>query len=254
MTRKLLLKQPTGGIQDDMIRDDDYLIANVPIYGTKDANRHFWTKLESVVDDNSPEGSFIYELFCLSAALSSDHMAATVHVDGLIRICQFGRRRDMDDTISLATCDFEESGTYSFHGHGIESYPGYRLETFETTFHCHGILGAFRFQRDTSSMSIWTCTDLELLFSRIPRFGIERFAHQGETPQHDEKVAIRSSVRANAGRLAWMCRACRPDAMFRTFSLRRRIAESPEQASSLVRDTINTTRVSERYDVPVFGG
>ena len=44
LTRKLLLRQPKGGLPDDAVKLDDRLLAQVPIYGTTDAGRGFWKR------------------------------------------------------------------------------------------------------------------------------------------------------------------------------------------------------------------
>ena len=46
-TTPLLLSQPRGGIPDDEVSWEDFLLALVPIYGTKAAGRSFWKKLRS---------------------------------------------------------------------------------------------------------------------------------------------------------------------------------------------------------------
>ena len=53
LTRIVLMRQPRGGLPDDSVKynstdhtNDDYLLAQVPIYGTGDASRGWWTKAE----------------------------------------------------------------------------------------------------------------------------------------------------------------------------------------------------------------
>ena len=47
MSRKLLLRQPKGGLPG--LDSDVRLLANVPIYGTRDAGRGFWKRLRLVL-------------------------------------------------------------------------------------------------------------------------------------------------------------------------------------------------------------
>ena len=49
MDRIMLLQAPDGGIPG--YPDQEYMIARVPIYGTRDAGRQFWKRLRKVMID-----------------------------------------------------------------------------------------------------------------------------------------------------------------------------------------------------------
>ena len=50
--RIILYRIPKGGIPEEGVYEGDVLAARVPIYGTKDAGRGFWTQLKDVVLEN----------------------------------------------------------------------------------------------------------------------------------------------------------------------------------------------------------
>ena len=58
-TTPLLLSQPRGGIPDDDVSWEDYLLAPVPIYGTKAAGRSFWKKLRKVMREAGLKENFV---------------------------------------------------------------------------------------------------------------------------------------------------------------------------------------------------
>ena len=49
MDRVILYRIPKGGIPEEGINEGDVIAARVPIYGTKDAGRGWWLKLNDVV-------------------------------------------------------------------------------------------------------------------------------------------------------------------------------------------------------------
>ena len=53
LDRLLLLKPPPGGLPDPDYEDGEAMIlARVPIYGTQDAGRKFWTRLRETITAN----------------------------------------------------------------------------------------------------------------------------------------------------------------------------------------------------------
>ena len=44
LSKRLLLKQPKGGLPDPSINESDRRLAFVPMYGTRDAGRGLWCK------------------------------------------------------------------------------------------------------------------------------------------------------------------------------------------------------------------
>ena len=82
LTRKLLLRQPKGGLPGLLY--DDRLLAKVPIYGTRDAGRGFWKKLRSILT-----GVGLVENYILKATYSyaKDGLILCImgtHVDDLL--------------------------------------------------------------------------------------------------------------------------------------------------------------------------
>ena len=85
LIRKLLLRQPKGGLQDDSVRPDDRLLAQVPIYGTRDAGRGFWKRLRQVLLDQGLQENFIF-VACYTYT-NAEHRVLLIlvtHVDDLI--------------------------------------------------------------------------------------------------------------------------------------------------------------------------
>ena len=52
MDRVLLYRIPRGGIPEEGIEEGAVIAARVPIYGTRDAGRNFWLKLQGVSNQN----------------------------------------------------------------------------------------------------------------------------------------------------------------------------------------------------------
>ena len=90
LARILLMRQPRGGIPDHEIKfyggnheDNDYLLAQVPIYGTTDAGRAFWKKLRATLDiSGCKENMILHALYAYTR--NNEIMVMTSgHVDAL---------------------------------------------------------------------------------------------------------------------------------------------------------------------------
>ena len=89
-TRPLLLRQPKGGIPDDDVNDEDYLLALVPIYGTKDAGRSFWKRIRSVMLESGMVENFVFKA-CYSYAIDGViQIIMATHVDDIVWACRPG--------------------------------------------------------------------------------------------------------------------------------------------------------------------
>ena len=79
------MKPPPGGLPDPDYADGETMIlARVPIYGTEDAGRKFWTRLRSVIVSNEyREGKIAKAMYVIEVDHDVKAMLIT-HVDDLI--------------------------------------------------------------------------------------------------------------------------------------------------------------------------
>ena len=87
-TRTLLRSQTRGRIPDDNVSLTDFLLALVPIYGTKDAGRNFWKRLHSVMCDCGLESNHIFKACYSYARNGKVLLISPTHVDDLICACK----------------------------------------------------------------------------------------------------------------------------------------------------------------------
>ena len=91
LTRIMLMRQPRGGLPDDNIiydstdhSNDDYLLAQVPIYGTGDAGRGWWKKLKTVITNTGmKQNRFLPAMYHLTID-GEPQVMMTTRVDDLL--------------------------------------------------------------------------------------------------------------------------------------------------------------------------
>ena len=96
LTRILLMRQPRGGLPDPEVKYDrynpehnDYLLAQVPIYGTGDAGRGWWKKLRLILTEAGLVENKFLKAFYHVTKDSKPQLMMTTRVDDLL----WGRNR-----------------------------------------------------------------------------------------------------------------------------------------------------------------
>ena len=197
LVRKLLLKQPPGGLvqydEDDGLLPDDYLLANVPIYGTRDAGRGLWKKLRNTFRAHGfKENRIIKALY--SIVDENNRVVAMVgtHVDDILWACE----PEVDHIVEASMAEFEcgSDDIYNFTYCGIEVKQN--EETFDIEITCEA-----------------TTKQLQPI-----RIAPGRAKQVFDNVTKDEEEQLRSVV----GSLAWVARRCRPDLRYRVSRLQTR--------------------------------
>ena len=80
----LVLQQPDGGLPDDSIAHDDYLLANVPIYGTSAAGRGLYFRLRTLFLQHGLRENFVVAALYSYSADGEVWIMIGTHVDDLL--------------------------------------------------------------------------------------------------------------------------------------------------------------------------
>ena len=187
-----MLRQPKGGIPDDDVNAEDYLLALVPIYGTKDAGRSFWKRMRSVMLESGMVENFVFKA-CYSYAVDGViQIIMATHVDDIVWACLPGAEPSVKKLKSILTFGAEDEGAFRYCGKEIFQDP------------------------NTFTVKI-TCTATTMKMKEID-IDPERLKNLALEANKDEKEAMTTQV----GILAWIARSCRPSIAYRVSALQGR--------------------------------
>ena len=179
MTRTLVLRPPKGGLPD--VPEGSLLLAQKPVYGTKDAPRGFWRRLHRVCLQLGlravPYENAAYVLTDSAGKLKGVMVS---HVDDLLW-CGDG---DMDDIMTKLQAEFK-FGT---------------LEVNDSFTYCGRLIS-----QDASGIRV-TCPNVACKVRPIS-LTTDRKHNRGGKATENEISQLRSVV----GSLNWVTRVCRPD-------------------------------------------
>ena len=119
-TTPLLLSQPRGGIPHDDVSWEDYLLALVPIYGTKAAGRSFWKKLRKVMHAAGLKENFVLKACCSWARNGVVMIIIATHVDELVWACRPEAEKCIAIIKSMLTLGAESEYSFRYCGKEIE--------------------------------------------------------------------------------------------------------------------------------------
>ena len=187
MTRTLVLMPPKGGLPD--VPEGSLLLAQKPVYGTKDAPRGFWRRLHRVCLELGlravPHENASYILTDKRGSLKGVMIS---HVDDLL----WCGDEDMDRVMHNLQMKFA-FGT---------------IETKDEFNYCGRVIS----QTETGIKI--TCPNLACKVRPVAMTS-ERRAHRGDKATENEISQLRSVV----GSLNWLTRVCRPDLAYQVHRL-----------------------------------
>ena len=184
LAKPLVLRQPAGGLPDD-VQPDDRMLAFVPIYGTKDAGRGLWRRIRKVFISVG-----LRENFVMSAlySYSKDGVAMVLvatHVDDVLWACD----PEASDVMKAVTTElaFGTLEERSFRFCGVE------------------------IQQDDDFTIRVTCekTSRKLELIDIPE-------HRSKDPTSPCTANEQEALRSVTGGLMWITRSCRPGIAYGT--------------------------------------
>ena len=179
MTRTLALRPPKGGLPG--VPEGSLLLAQKPVYGTKDAPRGFWRRLHRVCLELGLR-AVPYENAAYVLADSAGKLKGVMvsHVDDLL----WCGDRDMDDIMAKLQAEFK-FGT---------------LEINDSFTYCGRLIS-----QDAGGIRV-TCPNVACKVRPIS-LTAERKSNRGGKATENEVSQLRSVV----GSLNWVTRVCRPD-------------------------------------------
>ena len=210
LERKLLLKAPKGGIPG-LVAEGSFLLALVPIYGTKDAGRGLWRRVFRVcTGDAGLTENFVFSALYHYAEAGDTKIMLATHVDDLIWACKTGYEDKVQTIINTLLLGKHERGSFRFCGLEYVQH-----ENYEVTKTC---------QATTEKMN-----------------GVKVVTPKpaGEDPEdilttQDEQQDLQSCV----GSLAWVCRMCRPGHCCPTSKLQSVVQKPTLQDLILANETV----------------
>ena len=194
LDRAILFRQPPGGLPGVSL--DAMLVARVPVYGTKDAGRGFWLKLEAVVvgsHDNFRQNRILPAFFQLEVDGDLKALLCS-HVDDLVWACKPDYQYAIDIVLEAFDVGRTEKNKFRYCGKDIEQ----DTRTFDVTV---------------------TCVDNTEKIQPI------QYDHGRKltAPVLDHEL---SQLRSVVGSLSWIARQCRPDISYRVSRLQSRMKEA----------------------------
>ena len=137
LTMILLFRQPRGGLPDENVKPDDYLLAHVPIYGTKDAGRGFnprgfWKRVRKVaLEAGLKENHAVEALYTWTDEPGTAKLMLATHVDDVLWACTPDAEHIIEQFRSQFEWGSEEVGTFRYCGKNIV-----QKEDFSITVNC----------------------------------------------------------------------------------------------------------------------
>ena len=131
-TTPLLLSQPRGGIPDDDVSWEDFLLALVLIYGTKAAGRSFWKRLRMVMRAAGLKENFVFKACCSWERDGVVMIIIATHVDDLVWACRPEAENGITKIKSMLTLGVESEYSFRYCGKEIEQ----DKETFSIEVTC----------------------------------------------------------------------------------------------------------------------
>ena len=126
MDRIMLLQAPDGGIPGHP--GQEYMIARVPIYGTRDAGRQFWKRLRKVmIDAGFRENTIMPAVY----SYSKDGKVMAVcgsHVDDLLWANDPSVDHMVDYVLRTFECGKIEEGCFRYCGKEIEQFDDFSIK------------------------------------------------------------------------------------------------------------------------------
>ena len=178
----MILQVPKGGLPG--LEDTEYLMARVPIYGTRDAGRQFWKRLRKVmIDAGFRENRIMIATYSYSDEKGDIKAIVGSHVDDLLWASKPEVDRMMEHVLKTFECGKIEEGNFRYCGKEIV-------------------------QDDDFNITV-TCKQTTLKMKPIV---IKQGRKASDNLNDDEK----SQMKSIAGSLSWMTRQCRPDLAYRT--------------------------------------
>ena len=182
LERKLLLKAPRGGIPG-LAEEGEYLLALVPIYGTKDAGRGLWRRVYKVctVEAGMTENFIFAALYHLAVDGDTKAMVGT-HVDDLIWAAKPEYEhvvKEIVDALSLG-----KQGSISFRFCGLE------------------------FEQNRNKEVVKTC---RATTEKLKPLAITTVCPP-DTDKHDVPATCmeQQELQSGVGSISWIVRMCRP--------------------------------------------
>ena len=192
LQRTLLLRQPRGGVPDPEVSHDSFLLARVPIYGTRDAGRGFWKRLRSVaVGAGLRESKILPAFYSYADGNGKVIMVLGSHVDDILWANLPEANHVMENIMAQFEVGTAESMNFRYCGKEVAQDDDYNI--------------------------VVTCrsTSLKLTPIRLP----PGKKGAGTLLCNEQEV---SQLKSIVGSLSWIARQCRPDLSYRVSRLQQR--------------------------------
>jgi hypothetical protein len=200
LTRPMLFRQPKGGLTkydgDDGMQEDNYLLAQVPVYGTRDAGRGFWKKLrKAFINAGFRENRVFRALYSFTDKDGKLMCVAGSHVDDLL----WANHPEAEHIVQKVLGEFEfgkiDSRNFTYCGKEVAT------------------------DKDGNITITCTATTKKLVPIKIAP---GRMKNVTANVTQDEETQLRSVV----GILAWIARQCRPDLSYRVSRLQSKVSKA----------------------------
>ncbi len=195
LTRPIILKQLKGGIPDPEYGPEDYMMAQVPIYGFKAAGRGLWKQMRDMF-----VGAGLKENFVMKALYSYTDDKGKIlamlgsHVDD----CVYANEPEAEHIIQKAKEAFqwgkEEAGSFRFNGKEIHQHEDFSISK--------------------------TCKDNTLKLQQI--FIDAKVNGKTRRNQDSATEGEKAQLKSVNGGLSWIARQCRPTLDYRVSKLKKR--------------------------------
>ena len=190
MVHTLVLKQPHsgGGVSlsdiDSNIKPNDYLLANVPIYGTKAAGRGLYFRVRALVLEEGLQENFIFAAFYHYSIDGEILIMLGTHVDDMLYGHTAAGEKIMNRIIEKLEVGSQADQEFRFVGRNFRQDP--------ETFKIHVSSAENTKKIEPIKMSAHRAT-------------------QTAMPCTDEE---KSQLRSNNGSTSWLIRAVRPEHLY----------------------------------------